>query len=155
MLVYIPLEPYLAQWFIHHHGGMSPVQLRRGSSDSDILEVFLTRRPADAVPERDTSGMVPVIIPSFRFKPAEYYNYLPPAAVDAFVRNVRTQFDVEMWSDLYRFGHIGKRKDHLIYAWMESHGIEATETNWNAIAKRYQRKRKWTIENRRKGKNSL
>jgi len=34
-----------------------------------------------------------------------------------------------------------KRTDELIYAFMEKNGIDMTETNWNAIAKRYQRKR--------------
>ena len=54
---------------------------------------------------------------------------------------IRNRFDRELWNDLHNFGRIGKRQDELIYAWMEKHGIEMTETNWNAIAKRYQRQR--------------
>lgn len=37
----IELEPYLAQWFIHENGQEHPVSLRRGSAESDILELFL------------------------------------------------------------------------------------------------------------------
>ena len=95
--LYIPLEDYLAQWFVHEQGGEVPVQLTRGSVESKILEVYLAHRPS--------------------------------------------RFDVQLWIDLHHFGKISKRQDELIYAWMEKHGIELTETNWNAIAKRYQRQR--------------
>ena len=46
-----------------------------------------------------------------------------------------------LWKDLYKFGYIGKKKQDLIWAWMETHGIEATDTNFNTIAKIYLRKR--------------
>lgn len=153
--IYIPLESYLSQWFVNRHGGVNPVKLRRGCAESDILEVFLTQPPSGYVPAPCPEGSVPVIIPAYKYKPAHVYNYLPPAAVDAFVHEVRKQFDVELWSDLFRFGNIGRRRDNLIYAWMEAHGIEATDRNWNAIAKRYQRKRKWTLANTKKAKKSV
>ena len=37
--IYLDLEPYLAQWFIHEQGGEHPVTLTRGSAESDILEL--------------------------------------------------------------------------------------------------------------------
>ena len=42
----------------------------------------------------------------------------------------------------------------LIYAFMEKHNIEQTEKNWNAIAKRYQRKRDIYKRIERRKKNS-
>ena len=138
--LYVPLDPYLAQWFIHDHGGSTPVELRRGSVESKVLEVYLAKRPPYVVPESG-DGLVPVYIPTFRHKPAEAYNYLPKHALSALLNSIRNRFDVELWNDLHSFGRIGRRQDELIYAWMEKHGIEMTEANWNAIAKRYQRLR--------------
>ena len=54
---------------------------------------------------------------------------------------IRKRFVIELWNDLSKFGYIGKRKQDIIWAWMESHGIEMTEANWNTIAKIYLRKR--------------
>lgn len=139
--LYIPLEDYLAQWFIHEHGGEVPVHLIRGSVESKILEVFLTHWPEDRLPDIAGDGKLAIIIPSFRNRPPEVFNYLPQHALSSLLSIIRNRFDIQLWSDLHHFGKISKRQDELIYAWMEKHGIEMTETNWNAIAKRYQRQR--------------
>lgn len=139
--LYIPLEDYLAQWFIHEHGGEVPVRLIRGSVESKILEVFLTHWPEDRLPDTAGDGKLAIVIPSFRNRPPEVFNYLPQRALSSLLSIIRNRFDIQLWSDLHHFGKISKRQDELIYAWMEKHGIEMTETNWNAIAKRYQRQR--------------
>ena len=64
--LYIPLEDYLAQWFVHEHGGEIPVNLTRGSVESKILEVYMTHRPEDKLPETRGDGLLPIAIPSFR-----------------------------------------------------------------------------------------
>ena len=139
--LYISLEDYLAQWFVHEHGGEIPVQLIRGSVESKILEVYLTHRPEDELPDIAGDGKLAIAIPSFRNRPPEVFNYLPQRALASLLTMIRNRFDIELWNDLHNFGRIGKRQDELIYAWMEKDGIEMTETNWNAIAKRYQRQR--------------
>lgn len=139
--LYIPLEDYLAQWLIHEHGGSVPVQFIRGSVESKILEVYLTHRPEDLLPEIGGEGKLAIAIPSFRNRPPEVFNYLPQRALSSLLTMIRNRFDIQLWNDLHNFGRISKRQDELIYAWMEKHGIEMTETNWNAIAKRYQRQR--------------
>lgn len=139
--LYIPLEDYLAQWFIHEHGGEVPVHLIRGSVESKILEVYLTHRPEDLLPDIGGEGKLAIAIPSFRNRPPEVFNYLPQRALSSLLNIIRNRFDIQLWGDLHHFGKISKRQDELIYAWMEKHGIEMTETNWNAIAKRYQRQR--------------
>lgn len=139
--LYIPLEDYLAQWLIHEHGGSVPVQFIRGSVESKILEVYLTHRPEDQLPEIGGEGKLAIAIPSFRNRPPEVFNYLPQRALSSLLTMIRNRFDIQLWNDLHNFGRISKRQDELIYAWMEKHGIEMTETNWNAIAKRYQRQR--------------
>lgn len=139
--IYIELDPYLLQWFVHDTGGKTPVELQRGSVESKILEVYLAKRPPDIPPEVAAPGKLAIYIPTFRYRPAEFYNYLPRRAYAALLLAIRNRFDIALWRDLHCFGKITKRQDELIYAWMEKNGIEMTETNWNAIAKRYQRQR--------------
>ncbi len=140
--IYIELDPYLRQWFVHDFGGNEPVELRRDSVESKILETYLAKQPPDCIPQtRGSEGQVAIYIPTFRYRPAEYYNYLPKQAMTALLNSIRNRFDIALWNDLHTFGKIGRRQDNLIYAWMEKHGIELTEANWNAIAKRYQRQR--------------
>ena len=139
--IYVPLDNYLAQWFINEHGGNVPVKLIRGSVESKLLEVYIDYRPRYMAPDCGGPGTVPVFVPTFRNRPPEVFNYLPPHAMTALQNIIRNRFDVQLWTDLHHFGKIGKRQDELIYAWMEKHGIDSHETNWNAIAKRYQRQR--------------
>ena len=151
--LYIPLEDYLADWFVNEQGGNRPVRLMRGSIESGLRETFLQAPPEDYVPEVEEEGKLAIIIPSFRHKPPERFFYLPPMAVDAVVTCIRRRFDVCMWQTLHRFSSVFQRQDQLIYASMEKHGIDPTEKNWNAIAKRYQRKRDYYLMNERR-KNS-
>lgn len=141
MHLYIPLEDYLAQWFINDQGGNNPVRLTRGSVEWCLLEMFLKTPPEDYTPETDGTGCICIELPNFRSKDTRYNYYLPPKATDALKACIRNRFDVDMWNALHRFSSIFQRQDHLIYAFMEKNGIEMTEKNWNAIAKRYQRKR--------------
>lgn len=138
--IYIEVEPYLSQWFIHEQGGEMPVRLIRGSLESKLLELYLQKQPQDAVPDIG-AGKLAIAIPTFRNRPPEVFNFLPERATRALLGIIRNRFDVQLYTDLHCFGNIGKRQDELIYAWMEKHCIDPTETNWNAIAKRYQRMR--------------
>lgn len=140
--IYIPLEDYIAQWFVHEQGGTVPVRLTRGSVESKLLEVYLTHRPDDLLPDVQGEGKLAIAIPSFRNRPPESLNYLPQHALKSLLNIIRDRFDVQLWKDLHSFGKITNRQDELIYAWMEKHGIDLNETNWNTIAKRYQRQRK-------------
>lgn len=139
--LYIPLEDYLAQWFVHEQGGEVPVQLTRGSVESKILEVYLAHRPDGQLPEKGGEGKLAIAIPSFRNRPPEVFNYLSKNALALLLNIIRNRFDLQLWEELHHFGKIGRRQDELIYAWMEKHRIDPTEKNWNAIAKRYQRQR--------------
>ena len=141
MNVYIDLDPYLAQWFVHEQGGTVPVSLMRGSIERAILEQFLQRLPEGTTPRTARDGGLAIVIPQFKHKPPETYFYLPKRAEELLVSCIRNRFDIDMWTTLNRFVSVFRRMDELIYAFMEKNGIEMTEKNWNAIAKRYQRKR--------------
>jgi len=155
LCIYLPLEDYLAQWFVNEHGGEVPVHLTRGSVESKTLELYMAKLPEGMEPEVCADGKLAVRIPTFRNRPPETYNYLPPRAMSMLLNLIRNRFDIQLWEELHHFGKIGKRQDELIFAWMEKHGIEPTEKNWNAIAKRYQRQRDIYLHRKRAEKQYL
>lgn len=152
ILIYIPLDDYLADWFVNEQGGSRPVKLMKGSVESGLLEQFLQVPPRDFIPRKPEEGRLAIIIPSFRHKSPLYYNYLPPRAMEALISCIRQRFDICLWQSIHRFSSVFHRKDNLIYAFMEKHHIEMNEKNWNAIAKRYQRKRDYYLMNERRKK---
>jgi hypothetical protein len=151
-LLYLEIEPYLMQWILHENGGISPVQFPKGSVENKILKVYLIKRPPKLSPDKASADKLAVVIPEFREKPSASYNYLPQRAVNVLHTALRSRFDIQLFNDLLSLGNLAKRQDQLIYAWMEAHGIDITETNWNAIAKRYQRQRKIYLNNLRQQK---
>lgn len=154
-VLHLDIEDYLAQWLIHDQGGENPIKLKRGSVEKLILEQFL--QPLSDSPEETASnGGVDIIIPNLPFRTAPQGYFLPPKATAALVRCIRNRFDVVLWDALHRVSPYFQRQDELIYAFMEKHGIELTEQNWNAIAKRYQRKRTYylTYERTKKMKSN-
>ncbi|MBR5085431.1 MAG: hypothetical protein IKX31_00320 [Muribaculaceae bacterium] len=139
-VIYLRLDPYLAQWLIHEHGG-NPVEFPKNSTENDVLELGLTPKPILATDIGPGENHVPIVLPFFKKKDVRKNNYLPGKARRALVQCIRSRFVIALWNDLYKFGNIGKQKQDLIWAWMESHGIETNDTNWNTIAKIYLRKR--------------
>ena len=135
------IEPYLKQWFIHEHGGEYPVSLVRGSVESCMLKQFIEKRNEEEATNIDERTLA-IYIPTFKDKDPRTYFYLPNRVKVALHKCIKNRFDIQMWQDLHQFSNLGLQIDDIIYAWMEQHGIEPTETNWNAIAKRYQRKRR-------------
>lgn len=140
--IYIELPTYLAQWYIHDAGGSFPVVPRKNSIERRILEVFLQIPPASYVPPQRTAQSVSIALPDSRVKPPQFYFYLPPRAMAQLCKCIRDRFLIELWKSLHSFGYIGRRRDNLIYQWMEDNGIDTTERNWNAIAKIYLRQYK-------------
>ena len=44
LIIYLALEPYLAQWLMTRHEG-NPVEFPRNSAENDILEIYLSKPP--------------------------------------------------------------------------------------------------------------
>ena len=59
------VEPYLKQWFIHEQGGEYPVNLVRGSIESNMLFQFLINKKTEEPPIIDERTLA-INIPSFR-----------------------------------------------------------------------------------------
>lgn len=151
ILLYLKLEPYLAQWFVHENGGSNPVSLPRGSSESDLLEQFLAKVPRERVGEVDPADAnVVIVLPSFRDKDPRYYNYLPPRARKAIEHNIYVRFRCEMWKELHTLENVDAPISDLIYSWMENHGIEDDPKSWETIRQMYYRKRKTHRKNAQK-----
>jgi len=142
--IFLSLEPYLAQWFQKKAGGDYPIPIKRGSAESDILEMYLSpqpKTPGYIVQHKALPGQVEIVLPDFAYKDIHTYNYLPPEGQIRLRSCIRTRFCVELWKDLQTVGNVIKRKDIAISKWMQEHGIENDERNWNTIAKILQRKR--------------
>lgn len=141
-VVYLKVEPYLAQWFIHEQGGGYPVQLTRGSAESDILEVFLKRQPVGQPVDLGLDANLAIYIPTFKSRDPRIYNFLPPKSKKALAICIYRRFRVQLWEELHRLENVGVPISDLVYAFMEKHGIEDTPQNWETIRQMYFRKRK-------------
>jgi hypothetical protein len=140
VLIHLKLDNYLAQWLINESGGV-PVVFKKHSVENDILHCNLKERPLFGRKDKPGDGKLPIALPYFKDRDPRKYCFLSKPARLALAECIRSRFVLELWKDLHRFGNIGKRKQDLIWAWMDAHGIEMTETNWNTIAKIYKRKR--------------
>lgn len=141
--IFLPLEPYLRQWLVHEHGGREPVRLVRGSVESKRLKLLLDLRPDSLPPDllANAGALTPVVIPSYPSRDPRTFNYVCPSGIALLCETIRDRFDSDFYEWMSKTHIRFERIDNLIYAWMEMHGIEPTETNWNSIAKRYQRLR--------------
>lgn len=137
--LYFSCESWLAQWFISDSGGGQPIKLRKNSPESKFLYSAI-RRKFDTDPDPPKEGNFVVYIPEYRGKNPFYNHYLPEAKRKVFLRIIKDRFDVQLWIDL-AIVTTTTTKD-AIMDWMTSHGIEVTDKNYNAIAKRLQRMRK-------------
>ena len=154
VLLYVKFEPYLAQWLINDNGGTTPIVFRKYSIENRILRSFLTPLPPNAAPNLRTENSVPVVIPEYPGGDPANVNYLPVAAMKMLHDAIRERFLIELWTSLHQFGHIGKRRQDLVIAWMDVHGIEVNDTNFNTILKIYQRQHKSYMTKIRRSKKS-
>ena len=153
--LYLSLPVYLAQWYAYEcrrnqqaaadtfsvpvYKYPEPIHPLRGSVESDILATYLTKQPS-SVPEDFREGATLVlVIPSFRHRDPQIYNYLPPKAREYLTETIRRRFKCALWRDINKLDPALQRKDLAIAAWMEKHGIDDTETNYNSILKIYDR----------------
>ena len=139
--VYIEFEPYLYEWLLFQSKGKFPVYFPKLSIENRILQTFLMELPPNAVPVCNEECAVPIGIPKLKNIDPEVHNYLPIGAKQEIHENVRHRFIIEFWGDIHRTCNIGKRKDKLIEAFMETHGIEVNDKNYNTLHKIYMRER--------------
>ena len=153
--LYLTMPDYLAQWYAHecrrNHQAAGdtfsapvyryPEQVHpvRGSVESDILETFLTKQPGPKPVDFKEGANLVLVIPSFRHRDPEIYNYLPPESRRYLNETIRRRFKCALFDDIHRLEVKSTLKNLAIEAWMERHGIENTETNFFAVLKVYDR----------------
>lgn len=140
IVVYVELDSYLAQWLTHKNEGVIPIVFPKNSYENDVLELSLSLRPKNTYDDGPKEGKIPIAVPYFKNKDVRSNNYLPRSGEIAIQKSIRQRFVMELWRDLHKFGNIGKQRKELLFAWMEAHGIEPSDKNWNTLAKIYQRR---------------
>lgn len=149
MLLYLDISDYLRQWFVNDMGGGEPVRLPRNSVEHQFLETYLTAPPKGAAPDIDRTRLA-IELPNFKSKDTRVCHYLSPKSRNALAGIIYNRFDLDLWQHVHRFSSTFRKSKDLIESFMELRGIEITDTNYNAVLKRYQRKRDYYMRRFRK-----
>ncbi len=145
--IYLKMPSYLRQWFIHRHGGGTPVNLIRGSIESKLLQRATVPQPKGVLPPRQQEGEIAINIPYSKRHDPRTYNYITETGKNAMLARIKDDFDIDVWEFLHDFGKIGAQQKDVIYLFMEQRGIREDGSCWDAIAKIYQRLRKNYLTN--------
>ena len=90
IIIYLRLDPYLAQWLIHEHG--DPVVFPKNSAENDVLELGLIRKPFLACTPGPGENRVPIVVPYFKNTDVRKYNYLDAAGRRSLAKCIRSRF---------------------------------------------------------------
>lgn len=141
--VYIKPPEYLAQWLLHEFwdSETARVVFPRGSAPRAVLSSLLRKAPAFYyVP--DSSDLIPVEVPAFKGINPANFNYLSPKGQTALISACKKLFQAMLFNELHElFDHDVQITD-IIYDFMDRHGIDGTERNWETIRQMYCRMRK-------------
>jgi len=155
--VYLCLPTYLAQWYAHmcrrHHfreegicpntpiDPLTPIEMIRGSHEWEYLHQVLQKQP-NAIPAPMPEGAtLALTIPYYQDRDPRTYNYIDEHSRKYLEDIILEEFDVCLWKELNTIKVVLRRQDHAIWSFMARYGIACEGTHWDAIAKRYQRKR--------------
>lgn len=141
--LYIKAPEYLDQWLRHEFwdADTNRVIFPRGSAPRAVLQSLLRKAPRNHHETNDPSSL-PVEVPSFRGVNAATFNYLSDRGRAALISACRKLFQATLFNELHElFDHDVQITD-IIYDFMDRHGIERTEKNWETIRQMYSRMRK-------------
>lgn len=139
--IYIKMPSYLRQWLIHRHGGSEPVQLVRGSAESDFLKKSTTKLPSGVIQLPQQDDELAICIPYYKSHDPRTYNYLSPHGKHHLLEMLKNDFKVDLWEYLHDIDRCGSELNSLIYQFMELNGIKEDGTSSDTIKKIYQRKK--------------
>ena len=152
-VVYLQLQPFVAQWLHHHYG--NPVHFQPQSVENSTILQFTRKLPEGHQPDTAAEGLTAVCIPDNEKKDPAIYNYLGPKGKEAVVDCIERTFKLMMWNELNDMSDVGCSVLSAIDAWCEMHGIDIEYDR--TILMRYNRLRnsyvKKGIDLRRKRRN--
>ena len=142
--LYIKAPDYLRDWLRHDfwNAETGRVEFPRNSQERIVLELFLKKAPADVQPPTAEEGMLRVEVPSTHGKNPATFNYLSPAGETAFLSTIKRRFKKLVWDELHVIRPDEVQITDIVYAFLDKHGIEPTETNWETVRQMYARLRK-------------
>ena len=145
--VYINPPEYLFQWLKNSYCDEEThrVVFPRGSAPRAVLYASLRANPKN-YRQGDTSGLLPVEVPTFKGLNPATFNYLPPTGKKALISTCKKLFKATMYRELHDlFSHDVQITD-IIYDFMDRHNIERSEKNWETIRQMYARMRKKSLD---------
>lgn len=144
--VYITAPEYLRQWLRHEYWNEETRRLEfpRGSAPRAILQTLLRRTPANLMPHLPGKEETAVEVPTFKGVNPATYCHLPEVGKKALVSCLKKMFQSVMWQELHPLLTLDIQITDVIYAFLDKHGIEPTEQNWETVRQMYYRMRKKT-----------
>lgn len=141
--VYINPPEYLDQWLRHEFWDdeSQRIVFPRGSAPRAVLAAVLRRAPSRYLPSKGPCTL-PVEVPTFKGVNPATFNYLSPYGHSALIAACKTLFKAALYNELHvLFDHDVQITD-IIYDFMDRHGIDRSERNWETIRQMYLRMRK-------------
>ena len=141
--VYINPPEYLEQWLRHEYWDSETerVVFPRGSAPRAVLGAMLRKAPNHCHPSKGPYNL-PIEVPTFKGINPATFNYLSPSGHAALIAACKTLFKATLFSELHElFDHDVQITD-IIYDFMDRHGIDRSERNWETIRQMYSRMRK-------------
>lgn len=154
--VYLTLPDYLAQWLRHDYWAAESrrVEFPRGSLPRVVLRSVLRPQPPSHQPGPQPEGTVAIEVPTFRGINPAVCNYLSARGAAALTDALRTLFKRLLVDELCPLFDHEVQISNVIYDFLDRHGIEPTEKNWETVRQMYQRLRRRSLSRRRPGEES-
>lgn len=147
--IYVSLPDYLNQWLRHEYWSeeTNRVEFPRGSAPRAILQSCLTKTPSGTLPHFPSDREVPIEVPTFKGINPKVHCHLPDRGRKALVSCLKKYFASTVWQELHPLLSHNVQITDVVYAFLDRHGIEPTQQNWETVRQMYYRMRKKTANN--------
>lgn len=140
---YIRLEPYIKDWIIKRNGVNGIIDFKRGSMERDFIMLNAAKLPKGKDPDTPDDECVAVKFHWYRGKNPVVYNYFSDSNKEELKAMLKRRFDWQLMMDILKPSNHGCQISELVWNWMQQNNIELNDRNFNAIIKRFQRRRNY------------
>lgn len=135
------MEGWLRERYWNEETGR--LEFPRGSAPRAVMQSLLRKVPA-GWREEPKEGKIAVEVPTFKGVNPATYCWLSETGRSVLVGACKKLFRAQLWEELGPLMGHDVCITEVVYEFMDSHGIEPTEKNWEAIRQMYMRMRKKT-----------